>query len=195
MTTTVLFIEHLITGLQSFIWLLLLTFSITGYSWFRFDLFKGFELFISFIALAIIYPIGIFIDNIADDLFKKWSLKIRDKIMSKEKVEYESLTVMKILYHSNDDFLKNYLGYIRTRIRISRSTALNFLIITILSVIFTITRLNNLKVINLWGLIIIEIFIGLLIVMISTISWYRITQVFAKQIAHAYKMIKVSSNV
>lgn len=195
MTTTVLFIEHLITGLQSFIWLSLLTFSITGYNWFRFDLFKGFELFISFIALAIIYPIGIFVDNIADDLFKKWSKKIRDKIMSKEKVEYESLTVMKILYHSNDEFLKNYLGYIRTRIRISRSTALNFLIITILSVLFTIIRLNNLRATQFLELIIIETFIGVLIVIISIISWYRITQVFAKQIAYAYKMIKESNNV
>jgi len=195
MTTTVLFIEHLITGLQSFIWLAILTFSITGYNWFRFDLFKGFELFISFIALAIIYPIGIFIDNIADDLFKRWSKKIRDNVMSKEKVEYESLTVMKILYHSNDEFLKNYLGYIRTRIRISRSTALNFLIITILSVLFTIIRLNNIKTIQFGGLIFIEVFIGLLIVIISIISWYRITQVFAKQIAQAYKMIKESNNV
>src|SRR5438270_232913 len=93
MTTTIIFIEHLVAGLQAALWIALLIVSFFGWSWINIDRLKGFETVLGTWILALIYPLGVAIDTIADDLlFKGWNKKIRNKFL-KDK----SRTVMKLL--------------------------------------------------------------------------------------------------
>ena len=50
---------------------------------------------------------------------------------------------MELLMMAKDDKLSDYYDYLRTRIRISRSSALNFLLIAVIFPIFARTRLNE----------------------------------------------------
>ena len=184
MTTTVLFIEHLITGFQAAVWITLFVFSLFGFDWFDLDQIKGLETIAAILVVSVVYPLGVFIDNIADDIFKPWNRKIRNKY-----VRDESLSVRKLLITTKDETLASYLGYVRTRIRISRSAALNFALITVASVILTFTRLQAALGSSFWKLTIFELVVGPILTIIAIWSWFRITQTFAKQVARGFEMI------
>jgi len=187
MATTVLFVEHLITGLQAAVWIVLIVLSCFGFDWVRLDAVKEFESVIIVLLLSFVYPIGLFVDNFTDAILKKWSNKIRDQRMKKENFEGGSLVIMKVLKDIDDDYLKSYIGYVRTRIRISRSTALNFALITITSLVFTSTRLTNLPRPQFILLLGFEAIAGLAITILALLSWRSITNTFARQIVRAAK--------
>ena len=91
MSTTDVIIEHLISGIQAAIWLLLLTVLLFGDSWVSWATIKDIptELIIAFI--AIVYPIGIFIDEIADRLLNPFVEIIRTHIFNKDGKNFYSL--------------------------------------------------------------------------------------------------------
>lgn len=181
MTTTVLFIEHVFAGLQASIWFVLFVFSCFGYSWVDLDIIDRYETIIAVSALSIIYPLGIFIDNIADEIFKPWNRKIRQKKLKEAGIE-GNIEVMKIVKDIKDDYCKKYIEYIRVRIRISRFTALNFLLISMNSIIFVFIRFRHIQNSHFWRIIVFEIIIGVAITIISAWNWYSISNLFAKRI-------------
>lgn len=188
MTTTVLFIEHLITGLQAGLWLTLFLLSFFGYEPFNLERIRGYETIVAVVLLSLIYPLGLFIDNIADDFFSKWSEKIRDeRIQSEKQIKNRPPTVLELLMLVNDEFLVEYMGYIRTRIRICRSAVFNFGLITLASVVFTVSRLSDVAGNLLWKILVFEIVVGLLITALALRSWYQVSDTFAKQSARAYR--------
>jgi hypothetical protein len=187
MATTVLFVEHLITGLQAAVWIGLIIFSCFGFDWVKLDVVKDFESVAIVLLLSFVYPIGLFVDNFADAILKNWSERIRDQRMKKENLEGGSLLIMKVLKDIDDDYLKAYIGYVRTRMRISRSTAVNFALITITSLIFTSTRLTTLPQSQFILLLAFEVIAGLAITTLALLSWRSITNTFARQIVRASK--------
>lgn len=70
MTTTALLIEHLIGGMHALVWFALIVLTLFGFHWIDIDKLKGTEAFVLPLLLAIAYPFGVFIDNLADDIFK-----------------------------------------------------------------------------------------------------------------------------
>lgn len=193
MTTTVLFIEHLITGIQAAVWIGLIALSYFGTDWLRLDSVKDFETVGAFLALSLLYPLGMFVDNLADALFKRWSENIRDRRMQAENLKGGSLVIMKVLRDTDDEYLKAYIGYIRTRIRISRSTTLNFALITLTAVVFTLTRLQNLPRPQFFQLLGFEIVVGTTITILALLSWRSVTATFAKQVIRASKIFTADS--
>ncbi|MGH9753958.1 MAG: hypothetical protein ACREA2_14360, partial [Blastocatellia bacterium] len=69
MSTTALFIELLITGIQAAIWLILLILCFLGFDWITPERLKGFEAPLAVAILSIVYPTGVFIDNLTARLF------------------------------------------------------------------------------------------------------------------------------
>src|SRR3954466_1712965 len=126
MSTTALFVDLLIIGIQVATWLILLIFTVFDYRWFSLEYIKGSETAIAVMLLPMFYPIGIFIDNLADYVLHSW----RDDIRKKSGLD-EDQTITKLLTTLKDDKLSEYFDYVRIRIRISRSSALNFMLITI----------------------------------------------------------------
>jgi len=179
MATTVLFIEHLITGFQASIWFTLFVLSLFGYEWIDLNKFTGTTLVLTLLIISIIYPFGVFVDNIADDILKSWNRKIRKKY-----IQDETHSARRLLAITKDEALADYLGYVRTRIRISRSASLNFLLITISSIAFTATRLQNVLANSFWKVIIFELVVGVIVTTVAIATCHRISHTFARQIKY-----------
>ncbi|MBK8372977.1 MAG: hypothetical protein IPL20_16845 [Saprospiraceae bacterium] len=177
MNTTTVLVEHLLSGVQAFIWFVLITLSIFGFDWIHPESFKGFEAFLSFGSLAIIYPLGVFMDNLSDTILSKRVKKIKCSYIKNEK-----LGVGYILDKASEP-LTEYFTYTRMRIRISRVTFLNFIFITITLVIFTMTRLQNVAGDSLAFILFWEIITGLFITVFAFWNWNEITNNYYKKAA------------
>lgn len=138
MSTTTLFVDLLIIGIQVAIWLVLLFLSLFGVEGIDLAQLKGWEATIGVLLLPLVYPIGVFVDHLADTLLSSWRKRIRDTYL-----QDKSRTVMDLLMTAKDDKLSAYYDYLRIRIRISRSSAFNFGVITILFPIFASVRLGG----------------------------------------------------
>jgi hypothetical protein len=187
MSTTALVIEHLITGLQAAIWLSLLVLTAFGWNWINLTVLKDFTTILTFVGLAVVYPIGIFVDELADFVFKPWMKRIRRKRFRLEGFDPDDLdlTTMNLLQKTDDEFLKTYFNYIRMRIRVSRSTALNLALITVTALIFTVVRFSHSQRFAL--IIFVVIFVGILLTALSAWVWCGVSDTFAKQTLRAFK--------
>jgi hypothetical protein len=187
MSTTALVIEHLITGLQAAIWLSLLILAVFGWNWVNLAALKDFTTILTFIGLATVYPIGIFVDEFADFAFKPWMKRVRGKRFRAEGFNPDDadMTAMYMLQRTDNEFLKGYFNYIRMRIRVSRSTTINLALITISTVILTVVRFRNSQVFAL--IIFAEFFIGILLTFLSIWVWREVSDTFAKQIVRVFK--------
>ena len=179
MSTTVLFIEHLLTGIQTGLWITLFALSILDVEGLPLSLNDGAITIAAVIVLAIVYPLGVFVDNAADKLFGRWSRKVRARAAEAEMKEPLLPTAMQILRESNEEFLASYFGYIRTRIRICRSAALNFALLTVAGVIFTLVELAN-SYPSVWRLLLVEIVLGCAITSFAMWSLKSVTETFEK---------------
>jgi hypothetical protein len=181
MSTTALFIELLITGLQAAIWLVLLVLCLLGFDWINPERLKGFEAMIAVLLLPILYPTGIFIDYLADLFFRRWELKIR--------IAYnldETQTAVRLLMQTKDPSLAAHFGYIRSRIRISRSSALNFALITIMGLAFTAFRCRNVPGFPFWRTIFLEASIGASLSVLAALAWCHINHSFHKWVVKGF---------
>jgi hypothetical protein len=187
MSTTALVIEHLIIGLQASCWLLMLILTILGFEWVKPSFLTDFTTLLTFLGLSIAYPLGIFMDELADYFFKPWDKKIRKRRYSSEGVSFEDneLTAFYVLQRTDDEFLKTYFKYIRMRIRISRSTALNFFLITFSGFLLIVTKFKGSPKFSL--IVFSELSIGILFTVFSVWVWREITDTFSRQIARAFK--------
>jgi len=181
MSTTALFIELLITGIQAAIWLALIIFCLLGFDWINPERLKGFEVLLAVILLPIVYPAGVFIDNLADNLFRPWELKIRELYNLKK-----TQTALTLLMRTKDQSLASHFSYIRSRIRISRSSAFNFALMTIASVAFTVVRLRGVSKFPFWRTLLLEIFIGFSLTALAALAWRHINHSFFKWIVKGY---------
>lgn len=195
MTTTALLIEHLISGVQATVWLILLSLTVFGYRWFNIDSLKGTEAYFIPLLLAIAYPLGVFVDNLADDLFKRTERKLTRKVLESEGLKGIRLTMMQVMGNADRDFAREYFAYVRSRVRLSRSTALNFLLITFIGISFTSLRLNIALDGWLWFVVTGEALLGTIVVLLALRSWFSSSQTFTKQMVRAHKVNQESDKV
>lgn len=181
MNTTTIFIELLITGLQTTIWIILLVLCLCGFDWINLERIKGFEAIIAVILLPIVYPIGVLFDLVTNSLFGPWERSIQ-RLFIVDKTQ-SSLT---LLMRAKDPSLASYLGYGKSRIRISRSSVINFALITLTSMAFTITWCRNISGFPIWRAVILEATIGATLTILAVFAWYRITRSYFKLIVKGF---------
>jgi hypothetical protein len=183
MTTTQVFIELLITGFGSLIWIILLFFGINGLD---FKLFL--ELAISNIFLlpiaGLAYIIGIIVDRIGFQLFKKKERKNIHKVFSED--EDRSNVQFKVVYIiQNSDHLKSKIDYNRSRLRLTRSWIINFFMITLSLIIYSITTdYENTSI--LLSLLVISFFFCIL----SFYTWNKLSGDYYKNIKSSFENLK-----
>ena len=119
-STTTLLVEHLISGFMAIFWLGLVIFC-----WYP----NSSELLISatdnqslvLLALAVFgYPIGMIIDNLADQLLTPFKEKYKNK--------EDYLSATELIYHIKDENILSWFKYNRFKIRIMRACFLNSVI-------------------------------------------------------------------
>lgn len=189
MSTTALFIELLITGLQTFSWLALLLFCVFGIDWIDPGRLKGYEAIMAVLLLPIVYPLGILTDYVADEVLRRWEIKTRLQFLKES-----NQSAVKLLIDMKDPSLANHLGYIRSKIRISRSSTLNFALLTLFSVVLTLVRFREIPGFPFWRVLFLEIILGSSLTVLAFIAWRRFNRSFFRWVAHLYNPNKKYSD-
>jgi hypothetical protein len=179
MKTTQIILEHLIAGIQMLIWLLLFICAVTGTAWLDYALLLESQTAVLAVAVAFVYPMGILIDNLADQLLRKPERHIRASIPGAEQ------SMSRLLYLLKDDNMTESFDYLRMRIRITRSAFLNGCFLTLAAWCYTGSQLQASP---MWGrLMALEGVLGLLLIGLSYYSWRLLTQSVCRKVAKRYQ--------
>lgn len=183
MSTTAIFVEILIVGLQAFVWLALLL----GVDKIvhLLEALKEYAALISMLVVALAYVIGIFVDRIADNFYKIF--------------RYESETpapvgLMRLRIMKESEGMAKFLEYQRSRLRIARATAFNLFLIILVGLIFVIRHYlenqNNADT----NIELLMIGIGIIVLYIAIITTRRIDEAQIKRLVEAYNIIEGKGN-
>ncbi|WP_200249882.1 hypothetical protein [Thiococcus pfennigii] len=134
--------------------------------------------------LAVAYPIGIFIDEAADFLLDKVSKRIRNRRFSQYNLDpsNDNLTAFLLLQGTDNEFVRSYFNYIRMRIRVSRCAFINFALLIVAAIIF-VTASGKAS----WVIMSFVVLVGTMLAGLALWSWYRFSDLFAKQVSRMYQ--------
>lgn len=187
MNTTNIIVEFLVIGIQVALWLAILILIIFGINFIECIDLKESATLVTAALVAVSYPIGIVVDNLADLFLKREDDEIRKKVNIDE--NSDAMTYVRISV-TGDSLMGKLLEYQRMRIRLSRSTFLNFILIGILSPLFVVIRLNNILLENT-SLAAGFLFIFCALIAIGAyITWQDTTRKYYKRFSEAEGIIK-----
>ncbi|MFH0988539.1 MAG: hypothetical protein V1799_00810 [bacterium] len=184
MNTTAIVIEHLVIGIQTALWIVCVIFAIYGYQWIPVLTLPS-QLFVVMLSLLVVYPLGVFIDEVSDRMFRNWSLKIRRKYVHDDKQ-----TAFKLLVKLKDSPTTLYFQYLRSRIRIARSSTVNIPLLTVAVIFLTVRQFSSILREMTAGVVIIEATIGAIVTLLALFSWQRVSDTFAKRIQWGFEALK-----
>lgn len=138
MSTTNLFVELIVIGIGTTIWIVLLVLSVFGYEWIPYE--QALSLPALIPVLSIIYVLGIVTDRIADALFHHlWIASLRRDYARSESHDFDD----RRLIYIRSERLADLLEYGRSRLRICRGWAFNTVGILITLHLFVWTRVAD----------------------------------------------------
>jgi len=184
MNTTAIFAEILVIGLQAVVWLSLVILSISGVP--SVDRQALGEVLPKWTALLVLfstviaYSLGIIIDRIADSLFHRLDLGIRAR---RVRSSLPSPARMRLHILAQNEGMARFLDYIRSRLRIARSTCLNVMLITLAAAVFLVTRTSAGR-----PEVTLVIAAGLVLFLAAFYAWRRISWTYYKRLGQAYEI-------
>jgi hypothetical protein len=131
MTTTHVFAELMIVGIETMAWIALLLFTLFGYTWIDFNRFNN--LFLAVPLAAGAYVLGIITDRLSDALLFKPDHAIRLQVMSEQVAK--SFSQLRSYVLSRSPHLSADLDYLR-------SSIINFALLGMTSTAFILTRIR-----------------------------------------------------
>jgi len=188
MNTTNYVLELLISGVSTFIWLILLFLIIIGQDIIFVINFldETDKLIIALATLPVIYTFGVLVDRLVDIIFDKADKKIRRKENFETEEQYRK-SRSNIYIHSES--LINLFEYGRIRIRICRNWVFNGLLIFLTSMIYIWTfPFINLEYLLKWKFTLAVSLILLSSVVLAYFSWKQLN---IKQ----YRFLKIQNEI
>ncbi len=185
MSTTLLFVELLIAGIQVVVWLVLLVLSVFGFQWLSSiprQLISEWQTLIAVLILSFVYVLGILIDRLGDLLFSKWDRKIAVRQFPNAPFAFG---VLRFQLNVENVYLHQQLEYTRSRLRIARDSALNFALTTIFAEIFVIRWVPGSS--RDPGLILFIALAGVMITLLAVYTWYRLSRNYVGLIRYNYQ--------
>jgi hypothetical protein len=162
MSTTSLFVELIVIGVSTLVWLALLIFAVFGYAWVPIDVLLSPAAAVP--VLAVVYVLGIISDRIADAVFDRiWSDDLRGPYFQNKAEYYQARR--RILIHS--ERLSDLLEYGRSRLRICRGWAFNSILVAIALNAFLWTNFGNLP--STWP---VSIFSSIFLLALAVGAWF-----------------------
>lgn len=191
MNTTLMFAELLIVGLQVTAWLFLLILNIFGYSWLEkipLSIVADWQTALVLVGVSVFYILGVLFDRVADSIFNRWNFKIRKQIFH-DLPPTASIGAIRFEVVKDNENLNRYFEYVNTRLRIARSSAINFGIITVLAVIFVLGRLTAVGSNEKVTLVITIMVLGVLVTSVSIFAWYELTRIYFRMVRVTYEKL------
>jgi len=166
MNTTEIHIEHFMSGVLSLTSLMIMAVAFLPINPEAFQIIFRHETLAAILAMSVAYPLGIFSDNVADKLLHNYerSMKIKGE------------TVRALIIKIDKNFVTDYFNYNRVRIRIARSTWLNFLLISMSIATFYIQKIEYVRMNNLASEVYFCIATTFLVSLYALANWYWITK-------------------
>ncbi len=193
MATTVLIAEILIIGIQSLVWIACLVFALFDLSWFDLQVLNGWETLATLFLLAIAYSLGVLIDRTSDSLFWRVDKHIRKKEIPKN---FPAVWEMRLFITSKDAGIANFLEYVRSPLRIARSTTFNIALTIIASVILRVKILaSDNGIIYTDRVMIFILVVGVLLLIATFLSWKRFMETYYRRLYQSYKVVSESTAV
>ena len=164
MSTTTVFVELLITGIQASAWVMMLVIAAVGYEWI-FNLLPQLEKWVSLVSIIVFtfwYSLGIIMDRLANIfllVFRPGALLLNSSWI-KRKTDSVTKDVRRIKILANEKSISHLLEYLLSRLRIVRATALNMILITISCVIMVVARCNSFGCISTANAVLVALGIG-----------------------------------
>lgn len=138
MTTTAVFAEIIVVGLEAEAWLALLVLAIFGDDWVDVGAVNEWTALLTILVLAAAYVLGIIVDRLADTTVSfaarkleprwrriaAWFTKRFGDHKKKHGPSHQDKRLL-VLYKSGGDGMAKFLDYQRSRMRVARGTALN----------------------------------------------------------------------
>lgn len=134
MTTTAVFAEIIVVGLEAEAWLALLILAIFGADWVDIGALDEWTALVTILVLAVAYVLGIIVDRVADTVVSplgKRPASARTPASGKNGRDDDAGGTgfqdkrLLILYKSGGDGMAKFLDYQRSRMRVARGTVLN----------------------------------------------------------------------
>lgn len=141
MSTTALFAELLIVGLQAVVWMTLLVGLLFGPQWFGqiAVAFREAGALVTVGIMAVGYVAGVILDEFYESLIDPWAQRLRDRC--REEGSPEMWDVQAYVFAKSSSATAQ-LQYIRSRIRIVRSSVFNFSLIVVFSLAYLTIRVQ-----------------------------------------------------
>ena len=143
MSTTALFAELLVVGLQASVWLALMIFTTWGYEWLPplVRHFNQWSTMVVILYLAAAYSVGLVLDRAFDAA--AYVVGLRDYVHKNAWLDRRAGQVLadtRVAVHLADGTLAEYQRYVLSRTRIARSTFFNVVLISSTALVFTASR-------------------------------------------------------
>jgi hypothetical protein len=184
MNTTSIFVELVVVGLHTAIWIGLIVLALVGYQ--NLDLEKVFTLNLALPILAITYILGILVDRVSDDVLAAQDDRLRSRYDIRELPGFLSMRFY-ILSKSSDVY--EQLEYTRSRLRIARASIVNFALTTLAAALFAWFRLG--QALAQYHVIVSAsvIIIGALLTWISYQTWTALSRSYTINTIRAYRVL------
>jgi len=190
MATTAIFAEILIIGFQAIVWLALASVTILGTQCVDVSVLKGWESLITLFVLAIAYALGIVVDRTADSVFHPFDRKLRKKYIPDS---LPPVSEMRLQIMSESEGMAKFLDYVRSRVRIARSTALNLVLIICTFVLLSVTRRTISGSLSKVNFLAATVVVGAVVLTLTVFAWARITKTYYRRLVQAYQIVEDKS--
>lgn len=188
MKTTAIFAELLIVGLQAFAWISFFVLAYIGLEFKLIDELKyiaDWAALVTMLILSVAYVLGIIMDRLADSLL----LRFTKAWGKKHKVEGNpDFTYMRLFVRSKSEGITDFLDYIRSRLRLSRSTALNFPLILLAYIMW------QYQVVTDASFPFVLVLAGIVLECLIVYTWCRIQQTYDQRLTEAYGVLSEPDN-
>lgn len=139
MSTTTAFVELLIIGMQALVWITLLMGALFGLQWTT-ELITAFEKAEALTTVGVLgfaYFMGILMDEFFEFLIDPWARRIRKGVREEGSPELWTMEAY-VFGHAESAIRK--MEYVRSRVRICRSSTFNIALATVFALVFFETR-------------------------------------------------------
>lgn len=190
MTTTAVFAEILVVGLQAAAWIALAVLAVFGTSWVDLEAVDKWATLVTILVLATAYVLGIVVDRMADSLVHAViRLRARGETRKARKTENGVASEfqrkrLEVLHRASEGMAK-FLDYQRSRLRVARGTIFNALCAT--AALFAFLALQTDASV---GWLVAAIAAGLAVVAAAVYANERIYSAYSQNLDHAYQLIR-----
>ena len=184
MSTTLLFVELIIIGLQVTVWLVLVVLLFLGHDWISPTQLSKWQGLGSVLLLAFAYTVGTLFDRLTDRIFKRWHERIKAREFPDPPA---ALVAIRYEVAKDNEYLNRLFEYTRSRMRISRATVVNAPVIALLLVTYYLIWMDSWSSKEKLLICGLTLAFGLFFVVLAIQAWNELMRTYVKLIKQNYE--------